>query len=263
MILRSVGRKSGLPPESGYPFSVPAIKALDELQFPSPVTFFVGENGSGKSTLLEGIAAGARAIAIGGDDVDRDASLEKARRLGEHLALVWTRRSRRGFFLRAEDVFNFARRINQLNADLGQISSGFDEYLSGHGLDLARGSVEAQRRELKRRYGEDADARSHGETFLNLFEQRMVPNGLYLMDEPEAALSPLRQLTLISLMKEMVAQDAQFLIATHSPILMAFPEATIFSFDGDRIESIAYDDVEHVAITRSFLKNPESYIRRL
>jgi predicted ATPase len=116
---------------------------------------------------------------------------------------------------------------------------------------------------MQEQYGRQLNNFSHGESFLELFQSRFRPNGLYLLDEPEAPLSPAHQLTFLSLLKQMVAQKCQFIIATHSPILMAYPEATIFSFDESPIQSVAYDDLEHVAITRSFLNNPDQYLRHL
>lgn len=116
---------------------------------------------------------------------------------------------------------------------------------------------------LRARYGEGLDAQSHGESFLALFQARFVPDGLYLLDEPEAPLSPLRQVGFLSLLKEMVAKEAQFVIATHSPILMAYPGATILSFDGGEVRSVAWGDLEHVTITRSFLNAPEAYLQHL
>jgi predicted ATPase len=113
------------------------------------------------------------------------------------------------------------------------------------------------------KYGEDPDARSHGETFLNLLEQRLVVEGLYFLDEPEAPLSPLRQLSLISLLKQVVADGSQLVICTHSPILMAFPGAEILLFDGDQLTPTPYDELDHVRLTRAFLNDPESYLRRL
>jgi predicted ATPase len=130
-------------------------------------------------------------------------------------------------------------------------------------LGLAKGAVLGQKRALVEKYGEDADARSHGESFLQLFQARFVPGGLYLLDEPEAPLSPQRQLALLSMLREMAAQDSQFIIATHSPLLMAFPDATILSFDRAPVREIAYDEVEHVSLTRAFLSDPERFLRRL
>ncbi len=137
------------------------------------------------------------------------------------------------------------------------------EGLKGYGLRLAQGVVRGQRRALTSRYGEDADARSHGESFLQLFQSRFVPGGLYLLDEPEAPLSPQRQLALLSMLKEMAGQDSQFVVATHSPILMALPGADILSFDHAPARRVRYEEVEHVTLTRDFLNNPEAFLRHL
>ena len=116
---------------------------------------------------------------------------------------------------------------------------------------------------LRSQYGRHLNTYSHGESFLELFQSRFQPNSLYLLDEPETPLSPMRQLTLLAMIKEMVAQKCQFIIATHSPILMAYPEATLLSFDYNPAQPVAYDTLEHVTITRSFLNNPEQYLLHL
>ena len=261
--LQSVRLKAGSKKQRQYPFTLPLIQNLKEVIFRSPVTFLVGENGSGKSTLMEAIAAGAGTIAVGSQDVPRDDSLLPARKLGKQLTFSWSRRTHRGFFLRAEDFFGFAKRLQQTIKELDEIAEGFEEQFTGYALGLAKGSVLGQKHALIEKYGDDLDANSHGEAFLKLFQARFVPDGLYLLDEPEAPLSPLRQLSFLSVLKEMVEQDAQFIIATHSPILMAFPLATILHLDGKQIKEVPYDDLEHVTLTRAFLNNPESFLRHL
>lgn len=129
--------------------------------------------------------------------------------------------------------------------------------------DLAKMPYTRELSDIERRYGNGLDSQSHGESFLVLFQSRFVPGGLYLMDEPEVPLSPLRQLGLLALIKEMTEQDAQFIIATHSPILMAFPQAIILSFDESPIRSVEYESLEHVSLTRDFLNNPEAFLRHL
>jgi len=253
--LQSISLKPAAKARSGFPFDLPLIKRLDQLEFRSPVTFFVGENGSGKSTLLEAIGAGVKLATVGGDDVERDETLENARALGRQLKFSWSNKTHRGFFLRAEDFFNFARRLQTMMKELQEIADS----LGGVGAGAALG----QRQALIERYGENLDANSHGESFLKLFQSRFVPGGLYLLDEPEAPLSPQRQLALMAMLKEMVDQEAQFIIATHSPILMAFPGGRILSFDDHPVREVDYDDVEHVSLTRAFLKNPQSFLRRL
>src|SRR5438552_1299925 len=140
-----------------------------------------------------------------------------------------------------------------------------DEYRdrSGYAKGLAAGPARASLSDMERRYGRDPDARSHGQAFLNLFRGRFVPGGLYLLDEPEAPLSPQNQLGLLALLLDLIERDAQFIVATHSPILLAFPGARIYSFDRLPIEAVAYGDLDHVALTRAFLNDPETFLRRL
>lgn len=260
--LQSIRLKQRHGMGDGYPFDLPLVQELDEVTFRAPVTFFVGENGTGKSTILEAIAAGVGSITIGGADVGSDETLAPARRLAKHLTLSWQRRTHRGFFLRAEDFFNYAKRTARLVGELNELADEVSRDRRGD-WERARGMILAERGDLVRRYGENPDARSHGESFLHLFNSRFVPGGLYLIDEPEAALSPQRQLALLSMFKEMVAQDAQFVVATHSPMLLAFPEASILSFDGGTIGEVAFDEVENVRLTRDFLANPDAFLRHL
>jgi predicted ATPase len=261
--LQSVSLKSSVKKSEQFPFNLPLVKNFRPVEFRSSVTFFVGENGSGKSTLLEAIGAGLNLPAIGGEDISRDETLSHARAFCKHLKFTWRQKSHKGFFLRAEDFFNFARRLQSMQKELQEIADSFEEEYSGYALGLAQGAVIGQRDALIARYGQDLDANSHGESFLKLFQSRFVPGGLYLMDEPEAPLSPQRQLSLLAMLKEMVAENAQFIIATHSPILMAFPNATILSFDSHPLREVSYDDVEHVSLTRAFLNNPNSFLKHL
>ena len=265
-LLTSLSRKSAWSCDT-FPFSVPAIASLEKLEFSSPVTFFVGENGSGKSTLLEAIACGANAITVGREEVSLDDTLPHARVLADALRFSWKKKTSRGFFLRAEDFFNFSRRVSQNKRELNDIVSGYKKELEAspgdEGIRRAIGYISGQRDALTSRYGENLDANSHGESFMKLFESRLVPNGIYLLDEPEAALSPLRQLALLALMKQFAAQHCQFIIATHSPILMAFTDAQILGFDEPPIQEVEYDDVEHVKLIRSFLLDPQAFIHRL
>ena len=264
--LRSVGLKVRLGDEREFPYSVPAIRSLPEVAFPSAVTFFVGENGSGKSTLMEGIAAAANLPAVGSESIESDPSLSAQRQLGRKLKLVWEKRTHRGFFLRAEDFFGFARQVSKLRAEMQERLAAIDEEYEGrsaYAKGLAKGPAAGSLAELERRYGVDLDANSHGQSFLKLFQSRFVPGGLYLLDEPEAPLSPQSQLALIAMLNAMVAQQAQFIIATHSPILLAFPRATIYSFDEQPVRPVPFADLEHVNLTRDFLANPERFLRQL
>ncbi len=249
--------------ENRFPFTIPIFRDFQPLQFKSPVVFFVGENGSGKSTLIEAIAYGMNAVAVGSENLETDPSLVHIRSFSSYLRFVKNRRPKRGFFFRAEDFFGFIKRVKREVGEYKNLESEFEGRFTGYGKLLATGMAHQQHSALRSRYGEDPDAFSHGESFLNLFESRLVPEGIYILDEPETPLSPQKQLSMLSLIKRMVAKSCQFIIATHSPILMAFPDAVIYSFDGAKIKEIAYDEVEHVSLTRSFLNNPDNYLRRL
>jgi predicted ATPase len=252
--------------ERAFPFGVPAIRTLPRLEFPTAVSFFVGENGSGKSTLLEGIAAAVGSPTVGSDSVQDDHTLDQQRVLANRLQLVWRKRTHRGFFLRAEDFFGFTKTLARMRMELQQRLNEIDtEYVgrSARAIGLAKGPVVGSLADMERRYGIDLDANSHGQSFLRLFQSRFVPGGLYLLDEPEAPLSPQSQLGLIAMLKEMIASESQFLIATHSPILLAFPGATIYTFDETPVARVKFEDLEHVNLTKAFLNDPEAFLRRL
>ncbi len=253
-----------------FPFQTPVIAGLlgRTLEFSSPVTVIVGENGSGKSTLLEAIACAIDAVAIGSTEVSRDQSLEAGRTLAEIMTPVWDagKRRQRGFFLRAEDFFGYAMRIDRMRAELAAQRAELmaDETISPLARGYALQPIERELAGLESRYGEGLDRHSHGEAFLELFKRRLVPGGVYLLDEPEAPLSPTRQLTLLSMMMLVTReQGAQFIMATHSPIMMAFPGATLLHLAGDSIEPLSFDDIEHVSVMRSFLADPDAYLRHL
>lgn len=183
--LQSIVRRP-LPETPAFPFSLPIIQALDELKFTAPVTFFVGENGTGKSTLIEALACAAEMVTVGSESVRTDQSLVYARELAKYLRLGWTKRTRKGFFLRAEDFFGYAKRQNQLRAEMEADLRDIDREFMGrsnYARSLAAMSTAGQLHEMSRQYGEGLDARSHGESFLLLFQSRFVPGGLYLLDE--------------------------------------------------------------------------------
>ena len=262
-----------LPPRAGqlddeeYPFAVPVVASLRAapLDFDAPMTFLVGENGSGKSAILEGLACAAGSIAIAGDDPRRDPTLVAARALGDRLRLTWRARTQRGFFLRAEDFFGFAKYISALRAGLERdlIALNAEPGPETYGRKLARGTYLKELADL-RQTDSTVNETSHGESFLELLQRRFTPRGLYLLDEPEAPLSPIRQLALLSLLRKMTnAGESQFIIATPSPILMAFPGALIYNLDGGTPRRVAWDDLEHVALTRDFLNDPDAFLHRL
>lgn len=216
-----------------HPFDIPILAEGLSLQFTSPVTFLVGENGSGKSTLLEALAWSAGFSSEGGNRSNRYSEEDDGGLLGRALALAWRQRVTTGFFLRAETFFNFATYLEN-------VESSFRAY-----------------------GGRSLRQQSHGEAFLSLFAHRFE-DGLYLLDEPEAALSPQRQLAFLRILHDLTSRGvAQFIIATHSPIILAFPGATVLSLDGGRIDEIDYRDTEHYRVTRDFLESPERFFRYL
>ena len=259
-------REFSTPDKAAFPFTLEVIQSLREIQLTAPVTFFVGENGSGKSTVLESIACAAESITVGAESVKTDKSLAPLRKLAQYLRLGWTKRTRKGFFLRAEDFFGYAKSMRATKEEFQQeLEAIKDEYKgrSKYAEALASMPYHGQLADMQRRYGEGLDHYSHGESFLTLFQSRFVPDGLYLLDEPEAALSPMRQLTFLAALKQMVAQNSQFIIATHSPMLLAFPGAQILLFHDGRMREVQYDQLEHVQLTKDFLNHPESFLRHL
>jgi predicted ATPase len=217
---------------STYPFNVRALSQGVDLTFRSNVTFFVGENGAGKSTLLEAIAECCGFNPEGGNRDHHYATFADRTALAQALRLSWSPKVTEGFFLRAESFYNFATYIEQVST------------MHAYG-------------------GKSLHKQSHGEAFLSLFVNRFE-QGIYILDEPEAALSPQRQLSFLRILYELEKPNhAQFLISTHSPIILAYPGATLFTLDGGSIEEIAYEDTQHYQVTRGFLNHPESYFKTL
>jgi predicted ATPase len=261
----------GRPPSdlaATFPFTVPPIAGLlgAELHFPAEVTILVGENGCGKSTLLEALATAAGSVTVGSEATERDRSLDHVRPLAALMRLVWSVKTRKGFFMRAEDFFGYTRRLHtareEMEAEVRSIQA--DPHLTRTQRGLALQPYGRELGALRKRYGAGLDAISHGESFLALFKSRFVPGGLYLLDEPEAPLSPLRQLALVALIGECAAQrEAQFIIATHSPIIMALPGATIYTLDGGAPAPITYEQSEHVRFLRDFLNQPQRYFEQV
>ncbi|KDP85768.1 hypothetical protein CF70_011955 [Cupriavidus sp. SK-3] len=224
-----------------YPFCLPAVRALDAMEMHPKVTFLVGENGSGKSTLMEAIAVAMGYNAEGGTRNFSFGTRRSHSVLHEYLRIArGFKRPRDGFFLRAESFFNVATEIERLDEEPG----------FGPPVINAYG-------------GRSLHEQSHGESFLALMMHRFGGNGLYLLDEPEAALSPQRQLAVLSRIHDLVEDGSQFIIATHSPILMAYPNAWIYTCSPDGVARIDYQDTEHFRVTRDFLASPERMLRVL
>jgi predicted ATPase len=260
----SIGDRAA--PAPGFPFDLPVVRSLTEIVFDTPITIFVGENGSGKSTLLEALAIASRAITAGTTEAADDSTLAGVRTLAASLRLSWSKRTHRGFYLRAEDFFGFARRMATLRSELERGLAEVDVAYANRpelARSLARSPFLKELGALRERYGDGIDTQSHGESFLRFFQDRLVPGGTYFLDEPEAPLSPARQLAFLVILKQVVADDCQVILATHSPILLACPGAAIWTFDEAPIRRVAYAELDHVTLTRDFLNDPEAYLRHL
>jgi predicted ATPase len=221
---------------TGYPWDLPAVEGLSKGLALSPtVTYLIGENGSGKSTLLEAVAVAAGMNAEGGSSNFAFSTRDSHSELSSAIRLVrGIRRPRTDFFLRAESLFTAATYLEQLP----------DDPLRSYG-------------------GRSLHEQSHGESFLAVMINRFGPDGFYLLDEPEAALSTQNCLTCLRRIHELVLQGSQFIIATHSPIILAYPEATIYACTGEGVERLAYEDTNPVRLTRSFLESTDRFLHEL
>ena len=226
-----------------YPFSLPVFRTLDRLEFHPSVTFLVGENGTGKSTLLEALAVECGLNPEGGSKSFAFATRESHPELHGALRLARsTQRPRDSYFLRAESYFNVATEIERLDEE----PAGGPPIIEAYG-------------------GRSLHEQSHGESFFALFEHRLRPAGLYFLDEPEAALSPTRQLAFLCRLHALVQAGAQFIIATHSPIVMAYPDAWIYDLSADpaAIARVPFDQTEHYTVMRAFLTDPDRMLSEL
>ncbi len=218
--------------QSSYLRKIEAINSLKELVFEKPVTFFVGENGSGKSTLLEALAVAYGFNPEGGTKNYSFSTYDSHSRLYEAMKVSkGFRKAKWGYFLRAESFYNVATKEEEY-ADMAHPSEKYHE-------------------------------KSHGESFLALAQNQLRPDGLYLFDEPEAALSPQRQLTLLMEIYSCAKQGSQFIIVTHSPILLGIPDAQILSFDEGSVHDCGYEDTESYRVTEMFINNREILLERL
>ncbi|HWB24992.1 MAG TPA: AAA family ATPase [Chitinophagaceae bacterium] len=243
---------------------LPLFKKPFDIQFDTPVIIIAGDNGSGKSTLLEAIAHKLGLPTIGSYSTITDNTFAGARALYEHIHFNWKNKTHNGMFFRAEDYVGFVRSIETLKGELGKDIEEMKEYLRGQGLQLAQGALRGQINELESRYNGKLEEKSHGEGFLQILTTRIHGNGVYVLDEPEASLSPMKQLALVSLLMQSAKEtDAQFIIATHSPVIMGMPNSTIYYLGDNGPEVLAYEDTEHYHVYKSFLENRERFLRYL
>jgi len=223
------------PTRNHYPFDIDVLRKTRSIQFSSPVTFFIGENGSGKTTLLEALARRCNIHIWSGIERTRSVINPYEETFFLHIEVKWTDGIVLGSFFSSQIFRNFAQLVDEWEAD----NPGQIDYFGGKSLI----------------------AQSHGQSIMSFFKSRYKIKGLYLLDEPETALSPKSQVELLRLLQEMSALGhAQFIIATHSPILLACPESVIYSFDHSPVKTIHYEDTEHYQIYKSFMESPTEYL---
>lgn len=235
-------RYNGNIDDDNYLLDLPIVKYLEEnreLKFSKNVTIIMGENGAGKSTLIEAIAVASGFNAEGGSKNFNFSTSNTHSNLSDYITIIKNKYPKSGYFLRSESFYNVASNIDKLDSD-----GGARKIINSYG-------------------GVSMHKMSHGESFLALVNNRFSGNSLFILDEPEAALSPTRLMSLIIRIHELVSENSQFIIATHSPILMSYPDALVLQISEDGIESVDYRDTEHFIVTSQFLNNPKRMLDQL
>jgi len=259
--LKSFSINSGK--KNPFPFNIPAVQFAKHVPLSKEVTIFIGDNGCGKSTLLETIAFKLNLPLIGGF-IKSNAGFEAAHLLQPFIKIEFQRQTHKGFFFRAEDFSDFVNSVEneqrKIKEDLRDLKGVVDDSIIKEMSDNMNYNLYKMRKD----YGENMQAFSHGEAYLKILQTRIGDKGIFLLDEPEAALSPLKQLSLIYFISEVLKnKNTQFIISTHSPILMGIPGALLYEIKEDGMNKVGYEETEHYRITKTFLNNPDLYLREL
>ena len=265
IFLRAIRNRDHAYPTDQYPLNLPQIASIERLEFPAPVTLIAGDNGSGKTTVVELIAALTGAVRIGDARADRRA---QSSFLGASRAFraEFDHRPKRSFFFLAEDFTRYidAREdmMREERAELERIDREYNGR-SGYAKNLAAMPHASSLHAMTNMYSDELAQQSHGEGYIDFFGSRLNAQGLYLMDEPEGALSYYNQYVLMNMIADAVNRECQFIISTHSPVLLAYPGAALNAFDNGALNQTSFDALENVNFLRDFLSAPGRYLRRL
>ncbi|MGN0779240.1 MAG: hypothetical protein ACI4MJ_08855 [Aristaeellaceae bacterium] len=263
VMLRAIRRRSRLH-DAGYPGQAEVIAALDTWTLDAPVTILCGDNGSGKTTLMELLAALTRAVRIDGGAGAKAPKQQACQRCAEDFQAVFGMKPRRSFFFQAEDFIRYLDRLRAMREDAQDALDGLDaayEGRSNYARMLAAMPHASALAEMNSLYGGSMENRSHGEGFLDFFRARLHPGGLYLLDEPEGALSYVNQMAMLLLMQQAVATGCQFIVATHSPVLAAYPGAALLELRDGALQPCTYEQLESIAFLKRFLAARDSTLQ--
>lgn len=263
--LRAVKQSDNVHSQDSYPLCLPQIANLDRLEFPAPVTLIAGDNGCGKTTLVELIATLTGAVRIGDSRSDRRAHSSFAAAARAFRA-EFTRKPKRSFFFLAEDFTRYIdAREDMMHEEQEEMKRIQREYTnrSDYAKSLASLPHASSLHAMKNMYTDELAQQSHGEGYIDFFGARLQAGGLYLMDEPEGALSYYNQYVLMNMIADAVKRDCQFIISTHSPILLAYPDATLYSFESGQLLENNFKELENINFLRDFLSEPARFLRRL
>jgi Predicted ATPase len=246
-----------------YPYDVPSIKFAKNIDLSHSINFVIGDNGTGKSTLLESIAFRLQLPHMDGSDYSKK-SFAAAVTLAPYLDIKFKIERTIGFFFRAEDFGDYLNSVNRADQKLHHQLKSLEGEVPDHIIEEMKENANSQIHHMRENYGQELDAFSHGEAYLKIMQDKIKSRGIYLLDEPEAALSPSKQLSLIYFIKEHLAQhNSQFIIATHSPMLMSIPGSVLYEVTDESMEQTPLENIEHYTITKNFLNNPEIFLRHL
>ncbi len=246
-----------------FPYDVPAIKFGQDVQLDTAVTFLIGDNGTGKSTFLETIAYRLQLPHMDGSTYTKR-GFAAAQKLVPYLELTYGIYRTSGFFFRAEDFGDYLNSIDRTDAQLDRQWQELYGNVPDSVILEMKENANHQVHHMRKNYGQELQYFSHGEAYLHIIEQKITTPGIYLLDEPEAALSPAKQLSLIYfILNHLKGNQSQFIIATHAPILMSLPGATIFEITQSSMTKTTLEETEHYSLTKSFLNNPEAFLRHL